>query len=111
MLKKVLFRFPQISQAIAPREPAGDAPLPGAELWQAKGDFLEARESRSVDDLVFPVAQYICQREQKLLKEREPLAAVFVILNQLIAWMVAQIPDRKRRRIGRRLAKRGPDDG
>ena len=57
---------------------------------------------------MFPVAQYICQREQKLLNEREPLAAVFVILNHLLARMVARIPDRKRRRIGRRLAGKGP---
>lgn len=111
ILKKVLARFPQGSHAIAPGEPAGAAALPGAERRQAEGDVPEARESRSVEDLVFLVAKTICQREQKLLKEREPLAAVFVIVNHLLARMVARIPGRKRRRIGRRLAERGPDDG
>jgi len=111
MLKKVLVRLPQVSNAIDPCEPAGAAAIPGAELWQAEGDLPKARESRSVEDLVSLVAKNICQREQKLLKEREPLAAVFVIVNHLLARMVAWIPDRKRRRIGRRLEGRGPDDG
>lgn len=111
MLKKVLLRLPQVSHAIARCEPVGDTALFGAELRQAGGNFLEARESRSVEDLVFLVAKYIYQREQKLLKEREPLAAVFVIVNHLLARMAARIPDRKRRRIGRRLAGRGPDNG
>ena len=35
MLKKVLVRFPQIRNAIAPCEPVGDAALPGAELRPA----------------------------------------------------------------------------
>jgi hypothetical protein len=111
MLKKVLALFPQGSDAIASCEPVGAAALPGVELRQAEGNLPEAHESRSVEDLVFMVAKTIYQREQKLLKEREPLAAVFVIVNHHLARMVARIPDRKRRRIGRRLAGRGPDDG
>lgn len=111
MLKKVLAPFRPGSNAINPGEPAGTAALTIAELRQAKGDLPEARESCSVEDLVFLVATNIYQREQKLSKEREPLASVFVILNHLLARVVARLPDRKRRRIGRRLAGRGPDDG
>ncbi|MFA5268678.1 MAG: hypothetical protein WC379_11960 [Methanoregula sp.] len=107
MLKMVPGLLPSDTPATTPQHPdRRNIPLSS----KSGGTETDLLGLHSVDELVLVVAKRIYRRNL-ILNERRPLTAVYVIVNHLLARAVTRIPYWKRRRIGRRLAGGGQDNG